>query len=98
MKSCYKSYILLSKPSASIQDDDGGVKGDEDSENGHESKTPRRVKHRKVEDDKRPCVICNQIKFQGDEDLYRLCEENRAQLFLSAIKLNLDEVYTRCAT
>ena len=32
------------------------------------------------------------------ENLYRLCEENRAQLFLSAIQLNLDEVYTRCAT
>ena len=35
----------------------------EDSENGHESKTPRRVKRRKVEDDKRPCVIYNQVKF-----------------------------------
>ena len=41
---------------------------------------------------------CNQIKFKGDENLYRLCEENLAQLFLSAIQLNLDEVYTRCAT
>ena len=42
LKSCYKSYILLSKRSVSIKDDDGGVKGDEDGENGHESKTPRR--------------------------------------------------------
>ena len=66
LKSCYKSYVLLSKRSASIQNDDGGVKGDKDSENGHESKTPRRVKRRKVEDTKRSCVICNQIKFIGD--------------------------------
>ena len=98
LKSCYKSYILLSKRSASIQHDDSGVKGDEDNENGHESKTRRRVKRRKVKDDKKPFVICNQIKFKGDENLYRLCEENRAQLFLSTIQLNLDEVYTRCAT
>ena len=89
---------MLSKRSASIQHDDGGVKSDEDSENGHESKTPRRVKQRKVEDDKRSRVICNQIKFEGDENLYRLYEENRARLYLSAIKLNLDKVYTRCAT
>ena len=44
LKSCYKSCILLSKRSASIQDYDGGVKGDEYIENGHESKTRRRVK------------------------------------------------------
>ena len=44
LKSCYKSYILLSKRSASIQDNDGGVKGDQDSENGHESKTPSEEK------------------------------------------------------
>ena len=43
-------------------------------------------------------MIYNQIKFKGDEKLYRLCEENRAQLFLSAIQLNLDEVCTRWAT
>ena len=36
LKSCNKSYILLSRRSASIQDDDGGVKGDEDSEYGNE--------------------------------------------------------------
>ena len=85
LKSCNKSYILLSRHSASIQDDDGGVKGDEDSENGNESETRRRVKGRKVEDDKKPCLICNQRKFKGNENLYRLCEENRAQLFLSVI-------------
>ena len=54
LKSCYKYHILLSKRSASIQDDDDGVKGDEDSENGHESKIQRRVKRKKVEDDKKP--------------------------------------------
>ena len=28
---------------------------------------------------------------------YRLSEPSRAQAFLDAIKLNLDEVYTRCS-
>ena len=36
--------------------------------------------------------------FKGDGNLHRICEEKRAELFLCAIKLNLDEVYTRCST
>ena len=31
--------------------------------------------------------ISNQLKFKNDENLHRLCEENRAKLFLSAIKV-----------
>ena len=61
-------------------------------------KTPRRSKRRKTDELKKPCIICNQITFKGDSNLCRICEEKRAKLFLCAIRLNLDEVYTRCST
>ena len=41
---------------------------------------------------------CNQTKLKGDVELYRISEAKRAQMFLCAIKLNLDVVYTRCST
>ena len=96
MKACYKRYILQSERAPSVQEDD--AINDYDDQSKEELKTPGRHKRLKAEGDKKPCVICSQLKFKGDENLYRLCEEKRAKMFLCAIKLNLDDVYTRCST
>ena len=43
-----------------------------------------------------PCIICNSVKCKGNSTRSRICENGRAKLFLSAIKYNQDEVFTRC--
>ena len=96
MKACCKRYILQSERAPSVQEYD--AINDYDDKSKEELKTPGRNKRLKAEGDKKPCVICSQPKFKGDENLYRLCEEKRAKMFLCAIKLNLDDVYTRCST
>ena len=40
--------------------------------------------------------LCNQNKCRGDSRKLRICETKRAKQFLSAIKFNKDEVFTRC--
>ena len=42
------------------------------------------------------CIICNQIKSRSDTKILRIIEARIASLFLSAIKFNKDEVFTRC--
>ena len=42
------------------------------------------------------CIICNKVKFRGDTKILRISEARRASLFLSAIKSNNGEVFTRC--
>ena len=44
-----------------------------------------------------PCIVCNQMKSKGIVKRFRICEARRARLFLSAIKFNKDDVYTRCS-
>ena len=44
----------------------------------------------------KPCIISNQLKSRGDTKILRISEARRASLFLSAIKFNKDEVFTRC--
>ena len=66
------------------------------------SKDPEvRAKRRKIVQSptlphEKPCVICNQIKFKGESKRLRISEKRRANLFLSAIKFNKDDVQTRC--
>ena len=96
MKACYKRYILQSERAPSVQEDD--AINDYDDQSKEELKTPGRNKRLKAEGDKKSCVICSLLKFKGDENLYGLCEEKRAKMFLCAIKLNLDDVYTKCST
>ena len=47
--------------------------------------------------EKKPCIVCNQMKCKGVDRRYRICEADRAKLFLSAMKYNKDVVYTRCS-
>ena len=44
-----------------------------------------------------PCIVCNQMKSKDIVKRFRICEARRARLFLSAIKFNKDDVYTRCS-
>ena len=39
--------------------------------------------------------MCQKIYSGKDNKLYRLCENDRADLFLSATRFNLDELFTR---
>ena len=96
MKACYKRYILQEEHAPSVQEDD--AINDYDDQSKEELKTPGRNKRLKAEGDKKPCVISSHLKFKGDENLHRLCEEKWAKMFLFAVKLNLDDVYTRCST
>ena len=43
----------------------------------------------------KPCIICDQMKFRRDTKILRTSEGRGASLFLSAIKFNKDEVFTR---
>ena len=97
LKACYKPYILRSKRAESTQETDSI---DENAAELDETKfkTQGCSTRRKTDELKKPCIICNQITFKGDSNLYRICEEKRTKLFLCAIRLTLDEVYTRCST
>ena len=44
----------------------------------------------------KPCIICDQIKYQGDTKKFHICEENAAKTLLQAANSNKDSVYTRC--
>ena len=44
-----------------------------------------------------PCIVCTHVKSKGDAKRMRICEARRARLFLSAIKYNKDDAYTRCS-
>ena len=69
LKACHKSYILRSKRAVSA----GGDKDYE--EDGTKLKPSGRSKPRKTEEGKKPCIICNQVTFKGDGNLYKICEE-----------------------
>ena len=44
------------------------------------------------------CIICNRSKCKGTTDVFRICENERAQSFLDVTKHYLDEVYTKKST
>ena len=68
------------------------------AESPHHSCT--RTKRVKTVDSQIPqmknCIVCNQAKCQGDSRKLRIYETKRAKQFLSAIKFNKEEVFTRC--
>ena len=92
LKECYKKYILRAERERKDTEKNEKQKSEEDP--GISS--PVRSKRQKI-DEQSKCIICNQTKHKNVRQLYRLSEPSRAQAFLDAIKLNLDEVYTRCS-
>ena len=79
---------LRSKRAESLKETDSKANEDKDYEEDG-TKPPAHSKRKTI-----PRIICNQVTFQGDGNPYRIFEKKRAKLFLCAIKLNLDEVYT----
>ena len=56
----------------------------------------RRSKRQKSNDNRsNECIICGNKTFRKDSKLYRLCETERAELFLRATKFNMDAVFTK---
>ena len=43
----------------------------------------------------KPCIICNQVKHQGDNKKYRICEVKCAKQFLSAKRFFNNDVHRR---
>ena len=41
------------------------------------------------------CMICGNKTFRKDSKFYRLCETERAKLFLRATKFNMDAVFIK---
>ena len=57
--------------------------------------TPR-LKRRKLDDSvEQKCITCNKQYHNKIKKMFRLCEEERAELFMKATKFNLDAVHTR---
>ena len=94
---CYRPYILK----GSRRKLSGG---DEESINNQEKvEVPKKRQKRhssasSTVTSKSICVICNKMKFKGVTDTFRICEYERAQLFIDATKCYLDEVHTRTST
>ena len=65
------------------------------AENDKIHSTPR-LKRRKSDDSVvAKCIICNKKYHNKIQKMFRLCEEERAELFMKATKFNLDSVHTR---
>ena len=48
-------------------------------------------------EEKRLCIIGDQVKCKGDKKLMRICETKRAKLFIRAATFSKDNVYSRCS-
>ena len=81
------------------------IEADQESKNNQETVEPPPQKRQKrkslgnstVTKNKSLCIICNRSKYKGTTDVFRICENERAQSFSDATKY-LDEVYTRRST
>ena len=94
--SWYKTYILRSE--RQMKNELAKISSSENISLEHEAKddTEPIVKQRKSENSApKICIICQQQYMHKDNKLFRLCETDRANLFISATKFNLDDVYTR---
>ena len=94
--SCYKTYILRAE--RQNKNKLAEISSAENNSLEHETKdgTEPKVKRRKSQDNApKICIICQQQYMHRDNKLFRLCETDRANLFISATRFNLDDVYTR---
>ena len=79
LKTCYKPYILKAKRFAHrIQEESNNEHLDEDKNEKDENVITPRVKRRKS--DNSECVIWQQRSYKTDYKLYRICEQQRAEV------------------
>ena len=109
---CYRSYVrhfdhvgdISNNENNSTTDEDlyGSLQiscTEEDVSNSLQS-PPKRIKRNQSSVGKLPklCIICNLVKHKNCRTLHRICEYDRAQMFLDARMAFLDDVYTRTST
>ena len=96
VKHCYKPYILKAERVAKRKQenvDKQQCKSEE--ERANVAYIPRLKRRKSNGVDSKVCVICQNYSYKKDHKLYRICENDRAELMLAATKFNLDSVYTR---
>lgn len=104
LKPCFANYVKRKKRAEKKRDNENnGRESTPDNEASTSEKTQQEVrssKRSKLDStnlNDSHCIVCNQAKCRGVTKKFRMCEAKRARLFLSAIKYNKDEVYTRCS-
>ena len=113
VNTCYSRYVRQKKRTEDKDVDEGEPEDptkDEPVSSRNEKSTPETRSSKRLKLDlsntastsafavkESSCIVCNQMKSKGIVKRFRICEARRAQLFLSAIKFNKDDVYTRCS-
>ena len=111
INTCYSRYVRQKKRTEDKDVDEGESADpteDEPITSRNEQSTPETRSSKRLKLDltntastsavkESPCIVCNKMKSKGDAKRMRICEAKRARLFLSAIKYNKDDVYTRCS-
>ena len=101
MNTCYPRYIR-SREQFEKKTEIAQIEDLNDEPGLSTSFTENRPKWRRVSDVnftlplEKTCIIYSQMKSRGDTKILKIREARRASLFLSAIKFNKDEVFTRC--
>ena len=97
---CYRPYILKGERRKAIEADRESKNDQETVEASPQKRQKRNSKkqYSTVAKNKSLCIICNRSKCKGTTDVFRICENERAQSFLDATKYNLNEVYTKTST
>lgn len=98
VNTCYSRYKRLKERTEIKVDivEEETAESTSSLDNQNENRPKRRKLSMCTPPAEKPCIVCNHIKSKGDNRRFRICEVTRAHLFLSAIKFNKDDVYTRC--
>ena len=113
VNTCYSRYVRQKKRTENKDADEGETEDptkDEPVSSRNEESTPETRSSKRLKLDlsntastsasavkESPCIVCNQMKSKVIVKRFRICEARRARLFLSAIKFNKGDVYTRCS-
>ena len=93
---CYKPYTLQTQRELENRKQKEHRTENNEAEISVLVEQDRRSKRQKSNDNRsNECIICGKKTFRKDSKLYRLCETERAELFLRARKLNVDAVFTK---
>ena len=93
---CYKVYLLRAERHKEKETEINSKIDEKVAENDSIIHSTPRLKRRKSDDSvEQKCIICNKQYHNKITKMFRLCEEERAELFMKATKFNLDAVLTR---
>ena len=93
---CYKPYTLQAQREIKNRKRKGHRTENDEAESSVLVEQNRRSKPQKSNDNRsKECIICGNKTFTKDSKLYRLCEIEKAELFLRATKFNMAAVFTK---